>query len=122
MAKEVLTTGEFTFNAVAYGVTSMEITKTADEVDTTDTQTSGNEREYLGGRQARNFTIEMWKDITAADPPLSTEYAGALDFEGFTYAGNMILLEIVTSAQIDNAVKLTVNGRTSGTITETPGV
>ncbi len=120
MAKAVLITGKFTFNSVEYGVTSMEATKVAEEVDLTDTGTTGNEREYLGGRQERNITVEMWKDVGIADPPLGTLYAGELDFEGFTYAGNMVLLEVNQSAQIDNGVVLSVAGRFSGTVTETP--
>jgi len=120
MAKQVLTTGDFTYNSITYGVTSMEISKIADEVDVTDSATSGNEREWLGGRQAREFSIEMWKDVNEADPPLGTSYAFELDFEGFSYSGNAVLLEIVSSAQIDQACKMTVRGRTTGAVTETP--
>lgn len=120
MAKKVLTTGKFTFNSVAYGVTNMEANKVAEEVDVTDTATSGNEREYLASRQSRNISVEMWKDVTLADPVLGTGYTGELDFEGFTYSGTIILLEISQSAAIDGAVQLTCRGRFSGTVTETP--
>ena len=120
MAKSVLTTGTFTFNSIEYGVTNMETTKSADEVDLTDTKTSGNEREYLGGRQERTLSIEMWKDATEADPTLGSALAGEIDFEGFTYAGDVILLEITQRAAIDNGVQLTVSGRFTGTVTETP--
>ncbi len=119
MAKQVLVTGDFTYDAQVYGVTSMEATKTAEEIDLTDTLTSGNEREYLGGRQERTITIEMWKDVSQADPPLGSLLAGELDFEGFSYAGNIVLLEITMGAQIDGGVQLTVAGRFSGTVTET---
>ncbi len=120
MAKAVLTTGTFTYNSVVYGVTSMETTKVAEEVDLTDTATSGNEREYLGGRQERSITVEMWKDVTLADPPLGTSNTADMDFEGFSYTGNMVLLEVNQSAQIDNGVILSVSGRWTGTVTETP--
>ncbi len=120
MAKVVMTTGDFTYNSVVYGVTSMEATKVAEEVDLTDTATSGNEREYLGGRQERTVNIEMWKDVTLIDPPLGVANAADLDFEGFSYSGQMVLLEVNMSAQIDNGVILNVVGRFSGTVTETP--
>jgi predicted secreted protein len=120
MAKAVLKTGKFTYDATPYGVTSMETSKVAGEIDLTDTATSGNEREYLGGRQERNVTVEMWKDVGDADPELGVANSAELDFEGFTYAGNIVLLEITQSAQIDNGVVLTVAGRFTGTVTETP--
>ena len=120
MAKKVLTTGKFTFDSVEYGVTALTMSKKSGDVDVTDTDTSGSEKEYLGGRQEKTFTVEMWKDVTEADPTLGGSGAtGELDFEGFTYAGTMILTEIAQSATIDDAVKLTVNGRFSGTVTET---
>lgn len=120
MAKSVLTTGTFTYNAIVYGVTNMETTKSADEVDLTDTETAGNEREYLGGRQERTLSIELWKDATDPDPAIGVAAAGELDFEGFTYAGDMILLEVTQRAAIDNGVQLTVSGRFTGTVVETP--
>ena len=120
MAKAIFTTGQFTFNSVEYGVTSFDMSKVAEEVDVTDTDTSGSEKEWLAGRQSREFTIEMWKDVNTADPALATEYAGELDYEGYTYGGNMILLEITNRAQIDQAIVLTIRGRFSGTVTETP--
>ena len=120
MSKEVLKTGLFTYNSVEYGVTSLSLEKNATEVDVTDTKTTGDEKEYLAGRIERPFTIEMWKDVSQADPPHNELYAGEIDFEGFTYAGDMILLKIKVDAQIDNAVKLTVEGRFSGTVVETP--
>lgn len=120
MAKKVLTTGKFTYNSVVYGVTSMESVKSAEEVDVTDTDTTGNEREYLASRQSRTISIEMWKDVTLADPALATAYAGELNFEGFKYSGDIILTEISQNAAIDGAVQLLCSGRFSGTVTETP--
>jgi len=120
MGKKVLKTGTFTYDSVVYGVTNMETTKSADEVDLTDTKTAGNEREYLGGRQERTLSIEMWKDATEADPTLGSAIAATIDFEGFSYAGDAILLEITQRAAIDNGVQLTVSGRFTGTVTETP--
>lgn len=123
MAKNVLTTGKFTLNSVEYGVTALSMSKKSNDVDVTDTDTTGSEKEYLGGRVERTFTVDMWKDATEADPTLGgTGAAGELDFEGFTYAGTMILNEIVQSAAIDDAIKLTVAGRFSGTVTETVAV
>ncbi len=120
MAKKVFKTGTFTYDSVVYGVTNMETAKTAGEVDVTDTQTAGNEREYLAGRQERTLSIEMWKDVTLVDPTLGSLLAGELDFEGFTYAGDIILLEITMRAVIDDGVQLAASGRFSGTVVETP--
>lgn len=120
MAKKVFKTGTFEYDSITYGVTNMEATKTAEEVDVTDTQTAGNEREYLAGRQERTLSIEMWKDVTLADPDLGDVEAAVLDFEGFTYAGDVLLLEITMRAVIDDGVQLTASGRFSGTVVETP--
>jgi len=120
MAKQVLTTGKFVYNSVTYGVTNLSLDKNLSEVDMTDTDTTGNEKEYLAGRQERPLTVEMWKDVNQADPPLGEVYAGSLDFEGFTYSGNIILLSIKNSAAIDDGVKMTVEGRFTGAVTETP--
>ncbi len=120
MAKKVFKTGTFTYDAVVYGVTNMETSKTAGEVDVTDTQTVGNEREYLAGRQERTLSIEMWKDVTEVDPDLGVVLAAELDFEGFTYAGDVLLLEITMRAVIDDGVQLSASGRFSGTVVETP--
>lgn len=120
MAKTVLTTGTFTYNSIVYGVTNMETTKSADEVDLTDTETAGNEREYLGGRQERTLSIEIWKDANDADPVIGVANAAIIDFEGFTYAGDAILLEVTQRAAIDNGVQLTMSGRFSGAVVETP--
>ena len=113
MAKEVLTTGLFTYNSVAYGVTDMNMSKVATEVDLTDTETAVNEKEFAAGRQERTFTITMWKDVTEADPPLATLYPVIIDFEGFSYNGNAIFTEVAQSATIDNGVVLNVSGRFS---------
>ena len=119
MAKDSLTTGKFTFNSVEYGVTSLEISRQADEIDVTDTATTGDGKEYLGGRVGRTFTVEMWRDTTVAAPPLNAEHAGIIDFEGLQYSGQMIILSISTQASIDNAIKETVTGRINGAVTET---
>lgn len=120
MAKQVFKTGTFEYVAITYGVTNMETTKSAEEVDVTDTLTAGNEREYLAGRQERTLSVEMWKDVNDADPVLGTVNAGELDFEGFTYAGDIILLEITMRAVIDDGVQLLASGRFSGAVVETP--
>lgn len=120
MAKDVMLTGKFTYNSVVYGVTNMETNKVAEDIDVTDTSTSGNEREYKAGRQRREVTVEMYKNVNAADPPLGTANAAELDFEGNTYAGSMIITEMTITGQIDNAIQMTIKGRFTGTVTETP--
>jgi hypothetical protein len=120
MTKAILKTGKFTFNSVDYGVTALEFTKSAGEVDLTDTNTAGNEKEYAGGRIEKTFQITIWKDVTQLDPPISESHPATIDFEGYTYDGVATLTEVTNSASIDEGVQLTVTGRFSGTVTETP--
>ncbi len=122
MSKAVLTTGDFTFNAVVYVVTDMSMDVSYSEVDVTDTGTTGDGKEYLGGRAERTFSIDLWLDKNAADPPMKTEYAATIDFEGKTYAGNAILLSKSVQGSIDNGIKLSLSGRFNGAVTETPAI
>ena len=85
MAKQVFTTGKFTLSGTEYGVTALSMSNKSNDVDVTDTDTSGSDKEYLGGRVERTFTADMWKDVTQANPTLGgTGASGELDFEGFT--------------------------------------
>lgn len=120
MAKKVLTTGVFTFNSVDYVVTALRFNEIYGQVDVTDTGTTGDGKEYLGGRAERSLTIELWNDVASADAPMNTEYAAVINFEGKTYGGSAILLEKATEATIDNGVKTTYTGRFNGTVTVTP--
>lgn len=119
MAKDTLTTGKLTFNAVEYAVTSFDYNEQYDEVDVTDTGTTGDGKEYLGGRAERTFTVVMWRDTGVAAPPRNSAQTMELDFEGLTYAGTGIILSMQVTASTDNAIQMTVTGRFNGTVTET---
>ena len=67
MAKKVLTTGKFTFNSVEYKVTDVRFEENYNEIDVTDTGTSGDGKEYLGGRAERSFTVTIWMQAGDAD-------------------------------------------------------
>lgn len=119
MAKKVLLDGKFTFNSVQYGFTQCTIDETHDEVDVTDTATTGDGREFLGTRANRTISITMWNDVNAADLPTNVEYAGSVDAQGKTYSGQIILLSKSVGLSTDNATQNTYNGRFNGAITET---
>lgn len=120
--KKVLQTGDFTFNAVTYGVIEMTVTKDTAEVDLTDTASSAGEREYAStGRAERTFTIVIYKDINSANPALDSAQTATIDFEGFSYSGTATLLTLEDTGAIDGAIQQTITGRFSGTVTETPG-
>lgn len=122
MSKAVLNTGDFTFNSVVYVVTDMSFDESFGEVDVTDTGTTGDGKEYLGGRAERTFSIDLWMNKNAADPPLNTQYAATIDFEGKTYAGNAIMLSKSIQGSINNGIKLSLSGRFNGAVTVTPAV
>ena len=122
MSKKALTTGKFTFNAVEYGVVSLDFQESFGEIDVTDTATTGDGKEYLGGRVERSFTMEMWMDSQAADIAMNSAQTGELDFEGKTYAGTIVLLTRNSNGSIDSAIKQTYTGRFNGAVTVTPEV
>ena len=122
MGKEVLTTGFITYGTppVEYGVTAMDLTKAAAEIDLTDTKTVGNEKEYQTGRIDKTFTATWWKDVSIADPVIAESHPCEMDFEGYTYVGVAYLTEVAPSASIDEGIQLAITGRFTGTVVETP--
>ncbi len=120
MAKQALKTGLLTFNSQTYPVLSMDFNEAFNEIDVTDTGTTGDGKEYLGSRAERNFTVELWMQDNQADLALNSAQAGELDFEGKTYAGTMIFLTRNTNGAIDAGIKQTYTGRFNGAVTTTP--
>ena len=120
MSKKVLTTGKFTFNSVAYGITRLRFGETYNEVDVTDTNTSGDGKEYLGGRAERPFEVDLWMDAGVADLTMNSSKTLEMNFEGKKYSGTAILLEKTSEASIDEGIKQSYRGRFSGTVTTTP--
>lgn len=120
MSKKVLNTGLLTFNGQTYPVISMDFNEQQGEVDVTDTGTTGDGKEYLGGRVDRNVTVELYMQDDDPDIALNTPAAGELDFEGKTYAGTFIFLSRNTNGAIDAAIKQTYTARINGAVTTTP--
>ena len=120
MAKKSLATGKLTFNSVEYGVVSLDFNEAFGEIDVTDTSTTGDGKEYLGGRVDRTFSVELWMDVNAPDIAMNSPQAGELDFEGKTYAGTMIFLTRNSNGAIDAGIKQTYTGRFNGSVTTTP--
>lgn len=119
MSKESFTTGKLTFDGTQYGVISFSYSERHDEVEVTDTNTSGDGKEFVGGRSERTCTVQIVKDPTVADLAMNSEKSATLDYEGFTYAGTLILLEKTADANIDDKMVMTYTGRFNGTVTET---
>jgi len=120
MAKEAFTTGKFTYSGTAYDVTSLNFSENYGEIDVTDTGTTGDGKEYLGGRAERTFTINVFMDTGAADIVMNTESDITIDFEGKTYEGSGSLLTMTADGSIDAAVAQTYTGRFNGEVTVTP--
>ena len=118
--KEALLTGKLTFDSVQYGVTDMSVTRTFDEIDTTDTETTAGEKEFIVGRQTTEFSITVFMHTDVADLVTGVSKVMTIDFEGKTYAGNGILMQLVSEATINNAIKQTYTGKITGTVTVTP--
>jgi predicted secreted protein len=120
MAKDTLSTGKFTFNSSPYDVTDFTYNEDYGQIDVTDTGTTGDGKEYLGGRKETTFEVGLICDLTDADLTMNTEYAAIIDFEGKTYSGNAVLLTKAITASIDDAVKAKYTGRFNGTVSITP--
>jgi len=125
MSKQILATGLFAYQIdtnlyKAYGVTNLSLDKNLNEVDLTDTLTTGDEKEYQASRQEVPFTVEIWKQVDEADPPIGSIISDVrIDFEGYEYSGSAIFLSIKNSVAIDDGIKMTIEGRFTGGMTET---
>lgn len=120
MAKEAFQTGSFTSGGVTYAVTSLNYGENYGEIDVTDTATTGDGKEYVGGRADRTFSIGLFMDTSEADVVMNTESAITIDFEGKTYVGSGSVLTKTVDGSIDAAVSATYTGRFNGAVVVTP--
>lgn len=120
MSKQSLTTGKFTYAGTEYGVTAFNYSETYAEIETTDTSTQGDGKEFIGGRAERAFDVTLYMNSTAADLVMNTASACNIDFEGKTYSGSASLLSKAVDASIDTAVTNNYTGKFIGAVTVTP--
>lgn len=126
MAKFVPTEGSITFGGTEYFAFNISMKETAPEVDTTDGNTSGDGREFLGGRVARSLTCEVFVIDTAATPVLNANGAfifmvkdGTSTDKSWTYTDAVLLdKEIRASVSGDEACVMALEFRLNGAVTE----
>lgn len=118
MAKDVLTSSKFTYASTAYGITAVDYNPAHNEIDITDTSTTGDTIEMTGGRVERPFTVTIISESESPLLALNTEATCIVDFQGHTFTGNGVLLSAAITASIDSRIEITYTGRFTGTVTE----
>jgi predicted secreted protein len=127
MSKNEFARATFYFGASSvtsnkYGVSDLQLEENFSEIDVTDTETAQSESEYLGGRNSRSISFNLFKDATKTDLPLNTQTAITVVFtdgtSSKTYTGNAILLSKSIGGDVDSAVKVAYTGRINGALAE----
>ena len=107
-----------TVGGSTYYLTSMKLDKTAKEIDTTNTGTTGDGTEFKYGRVDRAFSIEYLFDRTKLDIPIKTASLITMSFDGKTYVGSGSFNATHVIASIDDVVKCSADGKFNGAVTE----
>ena len=126
MPKSEFARGTLTFDSTDYGTTDVSIDETWSEIDVTDTESTLQESEFLGGRRSYSVSFTIFKNAGSADLAMNdgkTAIFKVLDSAGTytTYTGTLILLTKNIAGTIDDAVKASYTGRISGALTEAQG-
>ncbi|KKM15425.1 hypothetical protein LCGC14_1696210 [marine sediment metagenome] len=127
MAKAEFARATLTYNAVEIGIFDLTIDSTFSEIDTTDTETSTGESEFLGGKQVHTISFSTYKDAGSADLVLNQTSANSCIItivsasagDDTLYTGNLVLLNKSITGNIDGAVQLAYSGKISGALAET---
>ena len=120
MAKSSFRDSKVTINSTDYYVTDFNFTDNYDEIDITDTGTSGNIKEYTGGFREISFSFTMIEDPTSADITMDTEYSIEVDHEGKTYVGDGKVLTKSKGGSIGSAATAAYTVRFTSAPTVTP--
>ena len=122
MSKAIFsTTGSFfQQNATKYYLTSLEFGESYDQIETTDTNTTGDGKEYLGGRAERTFKVDIICDVGVADLTMNSVLICTASFEGKHYIGSASLLGKTVQGSLDDAIKASYDGKWSGAVTVVP--
>jgi len=126
MPKSEFARGTVRFDGVDYGATDLTIDETWTEIDVTDTESTLQESEFLGGRRSYNISFTTFKNAGTADLAMNdgkTAIITVLDSAATftTYTGTLILLTKNITGTIDDAVKVSYSGRVTGALTEAQG-
>lgn len=115
------TTGSFfKQGSQSYYLTGLEFGENYDSIEVTDTSTTGDGKEYLGGRAERTFKADLIMDVSGSDLTMNSSLATTASFEGKTYTGFGTLLTKTVQGSLDDAVKVSYDGRFNGAVTVTP--
>ena len=96
MPKAEFARGSLTYGG-SVGITDVTIDETWTEIDVTDTESTLQESEFLGGRRTYNISFTVFKNAGTADLTMNTSAEAVitvLDSAATytTYTGNLILL------------------------------
>ena len=127
MAKAEFARATLTYNSVEIGIFDLTIDSTYSEIDTTDTETSTGESEFLGGKQVHTISFSTYKDAGSADLVLNQTSSNSCIItivsasagDDTLYTGALVLLNKSITGNIDGAVQLAYSGKISGALAET---
>ncbi len=77
MPKNEFARGTLLFNLVAYGIVDVAIDEVWSEIDVTDTESTLQESEFLGGRRTYNVSFTLFKNAGTADLLLNRQTVAA---------------------------------------------
>jgi len=101
-------------------LTDLSYNDNYDEIDITDTGTSGDLKEYTGGFRDVSVQFTVILDPTASDITMNTNASASVYWEGKTYTGNMRILTKGNSGSIGSAATQQYTGRFTSDPTEAP--
>jgi len=112
----------FVFNSVPYGVKSMNYSESYDEIDVTDSNTTGDGTETQVARATRESQIELVLLNNLDDIVLATAETTTMTFfAGGTVTGSWRPESLDNANTIDDAQLQTYNGSWQGAVTESLG-
>ncbi len=110
----------FLFNSANYWVTDASYEVTFDEVDVTDSGTSGDGTEFEPGFAERKSKLDLWLQDDSSEIPLQTAQSATLTFAtGISVAGNFRPESMSIQGEVKGAQKYSIDGTWQGGVTET---
>lgn len=108
----------FKVGGTAYPCFDLAIEVSADEVDVTDLESTGDYREFLSGFKNGTLTFNSYLNDTAV--PIQAGASGSFEavFGAYKMTGNMIINKRGLGTSVDGAVKVDVSARMTGAPTE----
>ena len=111
MSKVAFTDSTISIGGSAKYITTCSLNDSYEEIDVTDTGTSGDIREYVGGFRDAGFSFTMIEDPTVADLTLNTSASLIVSWEGKTYTGSGIILGKTGDGSIGSAATKSYTAR-----------